>query len=138
MLDLNITTLIQMVNFFIALYVLNILLIRPIRAILQERREKIDGLSGEAGSFEHEAEKRIDAYQAELLRARQEGTALRDAARQEGAAKQQEIVNEAGKSAQAELASAQSALRAEAEATLAELKKQVSDLAGKLATRVMS
>ncbi len=138
MLDLNITTLIQMVNFFIALYVLNILLIRPVRGILQERREKMDGLSKEAGGFEHEAQNRIEAYQAELARARQEGVAMRDAARSEGAAKQQEIVGEAGRKAQAELAAAQSALRAEAEKTLAELQKQVKDLAGKLATRVMS
>ncbi len=138
MLDLNITTFIQMVNFFIALYVLNILLIRPVRAILQERREKMDGLNKEAGDFEHEAQKRIESYQAELARARQEGIALRDAARNEGAKKQQEIVSEAGRKAQSELAAAHATLRAEADATLSELKTQVKVLAGKLATRVMS
>ena len=37
MLDLNITLLFQLVNFFIALYVLNLLLIRPIRAIMNAR-----------------------------------------------------------------------------------------------------
>ncbi len=137
MLDLNITMLIQMVNFFIALYVLNVLLIRPIRAILQERRAKVDGLVDAADGFEREAQERLDAYQAELSRARQEGSALRDAARSEGVKQQQEIVSAAGRTAQAELAKAQEAFRAEADATLTELKKQVSGLADKLATRVM-
>ncbi len=137
MLDLNITVLIQMVNFFIALYVLNALLIKPIRSILQERRDKIDGLVGDAEGFEREATERLEAYQADLARARQEGSALRDAARHEGAQKQQEIVSEAGRTAQAELAKAQEAFRVEADATLVELKKQVSTLANKLAVRVM-
>ncbi len=137
MLDLNITMLIQMVNFFIALYVLNVLLIRPIRAILQERRAKMDGLVNDAEGFEREAEERLEAYQADLSRARQEGSALRDAARNEGVKKQQEIIGEAGRSAQAELAKAQEAFRAEADATLVELRKQVSGLADKLAVRVM-
>ena len=34
MLDLNITLVFQLVNFFIAIFVLNILLIRPIREII--------------------------------------------------------------------------------------------------------
>ena len=137
MLDLNITMLIQMVNFFIALYVLNMLLIKPIRAILQERRDKVDGLVGDAEAFEREATERLEAYQAELSRARHEGAVLRDAARNEGVKKQQEIVSEAGRKAQAELAKAHEAFRAEASATLAELKQQVSGLAEKLAVRVM-
>ncbi len=138
MLDLNITMLIQMVNFFIALYVLNVMLIKPIRAILQERRQKMDGLAGDAEAFEREAALRIEAYQAELSRARQEGVAMRDAARNEGVAKQQEIVGEAGRTAQEELAAAEASVRREAEATLQELKKQVGSLANKIATRVMA
>ncbi len=138
MLDLNITMLIQMVNFFIALYVLNFMLIKPIRGILEERRQKMDGLTGDAEAFEREAKERIESYQAELSRARQEGTALRDAARNEGMAEQHGIVSKAGQTAQEELAAAKAAIRAEADATTAELKKQVDAFAQKIATRVMA
>ncbi len=137
MLDLNITVLIQMVNFFIALYVLNALLIKPIRAILQERRAKMDDLSGTADAFLREAKERLDDYEAKLAKARQEGAVLRENARVEGATKQQEIVADAGRLAQAELAKANEKFKAEATATLSELKKEVSGLADKLATRVM-
>ena len=137
MLNLDITMLIQMVNFFIALYVLNYLLIRPIRAILRERREKMDDISGEAGAFERAAEEKLAAYQAELARARQDAGLTRDAGRAEGVAAQQKIVGDASQKAQAYLAEAQATIKAEAAATLAELQKQVKSLAGKLATRVM-
>ena len=42
MLDLNITLVFQLVNFFIALYVLNLLLIRPIREIIRKNKLSCD------------------------------------------------------------------------------------------------
>ncbi len=138
MLDLNITTLIQMVNFFIALYVLNIMLVRPVRAILQERKDKMNGLSGDAEAFEREATERLAAYEADLARARNEGVAMRDAARNEAAKAQQDIVKNATSKAQEELVAVQDELKREAEATLNELRKEISKLADKLAVKVLN
>ena len=135
MLDLNITMLFQLVNFFIALYVLNILLIRPIRSILLERKAKMDDLAGEAGAFDREAAERLAAYQAELARARQDANAAREQARGAALAEQQDILAAAGK---AHLAQAQAAIRAEADAALASLRAQVKGLADKLAARVLA
>ena len=53
MLDLNITLVFQLVNFFIALYVLNLLLIRPIREIIRKRKAVMDDMSGESESYEY-------------------------------------------------------------------------------------
>ena len=50
MLDLNITMAFQLVNFLIAIYVLNILLIRPIRDIIKKRNGIMDGMAEEAES----------------------------------------------------------------------------------------
>lgn len=137
MLDLNITMLIQMVNFFIALFVLNHLLIRPIRAIIQERRDKMEDMSGEAGAFERDAAEKLASYQEELTRARQEAGLTREQGRTAGIAEQHRIVGVASQKAQGYLAEAQASIKAEANATLGELRKQVKGLAGKLATRVM-
>lgn len=51
MLDLNITMLFQLANFLITLFVLNLLLIRPIRKIIRDRKALMDNLSGEAESL---------------------------------------------------------------------------------------
>lgn len=137
MLNLDITMLFQLVNFFIVLYVLNILLIRPIRGILKERRDKMDDLSGEADAFEREAATRLASYNESLQRARQEAGQTRDAARTAAQAEQQRIVQEAGQKAQALLAEAKASIKAESDATLAELRARVQDLGAKLAARVM-
>lgn len=50
MLDLNITLVFQLVNFFIALFMLNILLIRPIRTIIKKRNGIMDDM-GWRGRF---------------------------------------------------------------------------------------
>ncbi|MDD6181387.1 MAG: ATP synthase F0 subunit B [Desulfovibrionaceae bacterium] len=138
MLDLNITLLFQLVNFFIALYVLNLLLIRPIRAIMRERKAKMDGMAGEADGFEAEASSRLKNYQAQLAQARQEAGQNRDAGNEAGAAEQQIIVGAAQKQAQQILAEAQAAVRAEADATLTALRGKVQDLAGKVATKIVA
>lgn len=138
MLDLNITLLFQLVNFFIALYVLNILLIRPIRTIMRERKGKMDGLTGEAEHFEAEAASRLDNYRAQLSQARQEASQNREAGSDAGTAEQQVIVADAQQKAQRILAEAQAAVRAEAEETLVALRANVQGLAGKAATKLVA
>ena len=137
MLDLNITILFQMVNFFIALYVLNILLIRPVREILRKRRGLMDDMAGEAEAFEREARDRLAAYEADLAKARHEAGLTRDKARAAALVAQQHTVQEATHKAQAFLADAQASVAKEAQETLAALQSQVKSLAGKLATKVM-
>lgn len=137
MLDLNITILFQMVNFFIVLFVLNILLIRPIRAIIRQRKGVMEDMAGEAEAFEREARDRLAAYEAELTRARHEAGIAREKSRVGALAEQQQAVHAATNKAQAYLAEAKSTVEKEAQKTLAELQSQVKSLAGKLATKVM-
>lgn len=138
MLDLNITILFQLVNFLIAVFVLNILLVRPIRAILQERKKTMDDMQGEADAFTREAHERMSTYQAALTNARHEATQARETARAAGLAEQQSIVTDAAQKAQTHLAEAQDAIRTEAATALASLQKQVKALAGKVATQVLN
>lgn len=78
MLDLNITLVFQLVNFFIALFMLNILLIRPIRTIIKKRNGIMDDMAGEADSFETQAAERLAEYEAELARCRQDAGLTRE------------------------------------------------------------
>ena len=127
MLDLNITLVFQLVNFFIAIFVLNILLIRPIREIIKKRNGVMDNLAGEADSFESQAAERLANYEAELARARQDAGLTREEGRNAGLTEQQGIVGTAQKSARDILADTRRSLRGQAEATLSELRNQVSD-----------
>ena len=137
MLDLNITLVFQLVNFFIAIFVLNILLIRPIREIIKKRNGVMDDLDGEADNFESQAAERLANYEAELARARQDAGLTREEGRNAGLAEQQGIVGTAQKSARDILADTRRSLRGQAEATLSELRNQVSDFSARLADRLI-
>lgn len=110
MLDLNITMLFQLANFLITLFVLNLLLIRPIRKIIRDRKALMDNLSGEAESFETKAKDRLENYEAELTKARQDATAARESGRQAGQKEQQALVEAAQKEAQGILGEARKSL----------------------------
>ena len=137
MLDLNITLVFQLVNFFIALYVLNLLLIRPIREIIRKRKAVMDDMSGESESYEYQAEQRLSDYDNQLTRARQDAGPNREKAREAGAAEQASLVAEAQKRAQEIIAETRRNLQAEADASLKELRGQVATLSGQLAERVL-
>ena len=137
MLDLNLTLVFQLVNFFIAIFVLNILLIRPIREIIKKRNGVMDNLAGEADSFESQAAERLANYEAELARARQDAGLTREEGRNAGLTEQQGIVGTAQKSARDILADTRRSLRGQAEATLSELRNQVSDFSARLADRLI-
>ena len=137
MLDLNITLLFQLANFFIALIVLNILLIRPVRDIIKKRNGIMDDMAAAADAFNAEAAEKLSAYEAELARARQEAGLTREEGRQSGLSEQQNIVGEAQQSARQLLAENRSALRGQAEAALNELRDGISDFSAKLGNRLL-
>ncbi len=137
MLDLNITMAFQLVNFLIAIYVLNILLIRPIRDIIKKRNGIMDGMAEEAESFEYQAAERLTGYEAELARARQDAGLTREKGRAAGLEQQQVLVGEAQKSARDIIAATHESLRAQAASTLDDLRKQVSDFSSRLAAKLL-
>ena len=137
MLDLNITLLIQLVNFFIAVFVLNLLLIRPIRGIIKKRKGIIGELSGEADNFEAEASRRLASYEEELVRARQAAALVREDGHAAGMAEQQNIVGKAQESARDIMDGARRSIRAEAESALKDLRARAAAVSASLAERLL-
>lgn len=137
MLDLNITLLFQLVNFFVALILLNVLLIRPIRNIIRQRKSVMDGMGSEAASFEEQAAQRLADYEAQLQGARQEAGKNRAEARAAGAAEQAALVSAAQQEAQTIMAQARETLRGEADAAMSQLRGRIDEFADKVVARVL-
>ncbi|MDR2574779.1 MAG: ATP synthase F0 subunit B [Desulfovibrio sp.] len=133
MLDLNITLFIQLANFFVAVFVLNLILIRPVRDIIKKRKGIIDDLTGEADGFEAEASRRLSSYEEEMVRARQAAALARKEGHAAGMVEQQNIVGAAQKSARDIIDEARREIRAEAEATLEELRARTGAVSVSLA-----
>lgn len=137
MVDLNITLLIQIVNFIFALIVLNYLLIRPIRTILKQRRDLVDGLVAEAGKFNEESSKRLKTYEAELDAARVLAVEQREAVKQQGLESELTILEGAQNEAQSFLQKNRKEVEQEAASAMNALRGQVNALAGKVVARVL-
>lgn len=137
MLDLNITLIFQFINFLIALFFLNWLLIRPIREIIKKRNELMDGMASDADKFHAEAIARLNAYEAGLAAARKQAGQTREEGRSEGLAELEKIVGSAQLSAKQLLEDNRAALRHQADAALAELRDGIDGFTTKLGQKLI-
>lgn len=137
MLDLDITLVIQLVNFFIALFFLNILLIRPIRDIIRQRNTLMDNIASEADNFHSEAVKKLENYEAQLAAARKEAGQNREEGKNEGLAELQAIVGQAQQSARQLLDDNRQALQGHADQALNELRNGIHGFSEKVGKKLI-
>ncbi len=92
MIDLNYTLLIQMINFLLLIFILNLLLYKPITKIIDERNKKIEDSKSEVESLDEQAELKIADYEEKMRQARQEAMSQRNEVKEEGEEAGKEIV----------------------------------------------
>ncbi len=138
MLDLNITMLFQLVNFLVTIFVLNLLLIKPLRKVMRDRKAMMASLESDALASEEKATSSLDDYESQLTKARQDAAANRDSGRTAGVKEQQALLDEAQKEAQGILGEERKRLHAEAETSLQELRSKVGAYSQQLAARVLN
>jgi len=137
MITLDVTLFIQIVNILLLIVVMNIVLYRPIRAILSERKKVVAGLNKDIETFHKNADMRLEEFDGKIAEARVTAKGNIDSARaaaqdevgaKVGAVRSEVEADKAGKLAQVEKDHA---------ATAAELKGQVEEFARNMATKVL-
>ena len=108
----DISTVYQMINFLVLLFVLNLVLYRPIRNVLLERKAKIESMQAGAEKASNDMVAGEEAYKNGLRQARAEGLAKKEAFIEKASQEEREIIDGINKKAQA---------------NLAEIKQQVAD-----------
>lgn len=137
MLDINITLLIQLVNFIITLVVLDFLLIKPIRGIVKKRRDLASGMLADAESFTSDAADKLEDYEAALAKAREEAAALRETRKVEAVTRETSLLETARADAQAFLQTSREETRASIAATVADMEKRIPDLSDMVVARLL-
>jgi F-type H+-transporting ATPase subunit b len=137
MIDLNITFVIQIVNFTIALLVLNWLIIQPVRAIMLKRREVAEGLAGEAGKLSDSAAQLLKNYEVELDAARAAAAEQREAVRRQGLEAERLVLESAQGEAHGFLQKSRREMEQGLETARRALRAQVDVLAGKVVRKVL-
>ncbi|RMF88262.1 MAG: hypothetical protein D6739_00375 [Nitrospirae bacterium] len=137
MIELNVSLLIQAVNFLVLLVVLQRILYRPILQALEERARRTRGARGEVERVEEQGAELMAAYEADLAVARSQARARYQERRAEALAEAERIVAEEKQKAEAELAQHEQALAKRRESLLAELAEREAELAREVAAKAL-
>jgi F-type H+-transporting ATPase subunit b len=137
MIDINITLFIQLINFLVLLIVLNIILFKPIRQIMQERQQGISSALSDARTAQERMQDLLDRYNASLAEAKQKATTSYNALYQQGLDAQRDLIaaeraasGEMLDKARAEIAAASSSARGD-------LKKEAERLSQEISTKLL-
>ncbi len=115
MLELNKWFFVQLANFLVLLFLLNILLFRPLLNLFKERKENIDGAIEEAKRLNEKKDEELARFNKELSDAREKAKDFYNSLRQEGLLKQKEMIVQAQEEALKEIEAAQAEIRRETE-----------------------
>ena len=128
---------IQIINFLFLIWVLNILLYKPIRKILIQRKEKIDGLELSIETSDKDALEKDEAFKAGIKEARVKGFKEKEALMQQAAEEEKTIIADIHRKAQAELAEVRGKIKKEAEVARGSLQKEVDNFASQICQKII-
>ncbi|MDA8424320.1 MAG: ATP synthase F0 subunit B [Nitrospiraceae bacterium] len=137
MIDINVSLLIQLVNFIVLLIVLHAILFKPIRQVMQERELGISSAFGDAKIAQERMQNLLGEYNASLAEAKQKAMTAYNSLYQQGLDAQRDMVaaerTKAGDmldKARAEIVTASSAARGD-------LKKEAERLSQDITAKLL-
>lgn len=137
MVNIDYTVFIQIVNFLVLIFVLNLILYKPIRRMLEERREKILGLETSINSSEQGVQEKDTLYTEGIKAARAEGMKKKEAIVEEASEKEREIIARINEKAKKNLEEIRASISKETESAKANLMQEVDDFAGQISQKLL-
>lgn len=137
MIEVNSTIIWQFANFVVLMLILNVVLYRPLRNMLQKRDETVNGAHQKAGDLEKQIAEKMTRYQEQLQDAKQKAGQERAALREEAAREEGEILAGARETASKSVQQVKSQVAADAEAAASTLKEETRAMAGMIAAKVL-
>lgn len=133
----NWTVAIQIINFLLILWILNRLLYRPIRNILLQRKERMDGLELSIQTYNQDAQEKDEAFAAGIKEARAKGLIEKESLLQAAAEAEKKIIAKVNEKAQAELADIRQKISQEAQTAKAALQTKVEEFADDICQKIL-
>ncbi len=135
--NLNVTLLIQAVNFLILIALLTRFLFTPLRKFLADRAEGIEKALAEAKVAREAAAKSQEEYRAQILATQREAAGMREQAQREVEAERQRLLKASRDEAQRLVDEARAAIEAETKRARATLREEVVSLSLAAAERLL-
>jgi len=137
MIDIDWTLLAQLINFLLLVFLLNLVLFRPIRKAMRERQAKLLADEAAANRLEMESQGLSDEIKEKLAAARRDGAGQREALKQEGSQAEASLLEEVKRQVDQEWAQVEKKIKADMAKARESLKKQAKSFAQLLAAKVL-
>lgn len=137
MIDINITLLIQMLNFLVFLFLMNLILYRPIRRVVAQRRQFMADRQEEIDRADSEALAAVQEFNARIQEARAEGRRKIQELKVAAYEQEKDLLQEASDRAAGQLQEMRAQVRKDVAAAREELSGQVRSFSVELAQKIL-
>lgn len=133
----DVSAIVQIGNFILLVVLLNIVLYKPIRGILSQRKEKVEGLNSRIQSAESQVGQKEDEFDAGIREARSQGVAQKDALIDEASLEEKRILGEISEKAQADLAEIREKITKDVEGVRVKLQGEIDGFAAAIFEKIL-
>ena len=137
MINIDLSFVIQLINFLILILVLNVLLYKPIRKILAERQTRIAEAKARAESVDNDVQAKMAEYEAQLKSMKSGAADERGALVKEAQAEEATILEAARKDATDAIAAIKARVAQEAASARTLLQEQAKALSADICEKVL-
>jgi len=128
---------IQIVNFVLLIVILNIVLYKPIRKVLQQRKEKFAGLEQNISDYTRDSREKVASLEDGIKQARIRGLKEKDALLQGAAEEEKRIIAKINEKAQAEISAIREKIAGDAERVRKVLQQEVEGFAEEIERKIL-
>jgi F-type H+-transporting ATPase subunit b len=137
MIDIDWTLLAQLLNFLVLVFLLNMVLFRPVRKVLLDRKARYESFQDDIAGLGDRREGILGQVDEELNAARREGLGMRENLRQEGSQAEGSLLEQVKKEVEAEWSRVEAKIKKDVGKAREALGAQAQDFAMALATKIL-
>jgi F-type H+-transporting ATPase subunit b len=137
MIDIDWTLFVQILNFLVLVFLLNVVLFRPIRKILLARQTRLAALEGDITGLADSRQGVLGEVDEQLTAARRDGLGLREKLRLEGSEAETSLLDQVKKEVDAQWTKVEAKIKKDVGKARDALSAQAEDFAQALATKIL-
>ncbi|MBU1182828.1 MAG: ATP synthase F0 subunit B [Pseudomonadota bacterium] len=137
MIKVDVSVFMQIANFLFLIWALNIVLYKPIRKVLLERKEKVEGLEQGIENLNINAQEKEDAFTSGIKDARSKGQIEKELLLSAAQNEEKQLLEKINKKAQDDLAQMRDKIATEAENVRISLQNEVDVFANAIGQKIL-
>lgn len=137
MISIDGSIIIQIVNFIFLIWVLNIILYKPIRNVLLQRKERVADFEQSIEASRRDVEEKDEAFSLGIKEAKAKGLKEKEGLLQIASEEERKIIEKINEKAQADIANVRAKIAEDAESARKSLQQEVDTFADAIAQKIL-